>query len=89
MNNAKIKSLFYKNVKQKMKKMPRFLFSEKIHSKAIYFLNQFFKGECPLSKHFSMSYQNNYDLEKLLDQIGKILFNLFISKNFQIFYNQY
>lgn len=70
LNQAKIKSLFYKNVKQKMKKMPRYLFSEKIHSKSIYFLNEFFKGECPLSKHFTMSYQNNYDLDKLLDYIG-------------------
>jgi hypothetical protein len=71
MNNAKIKAIFQRNIRHRMKKMKRYCFSEKIHYKAIQILKNFFREHSPLSKHLDISFQKNYENQNPLDNIGK------------------
>ena len=71
MNNAKIKAIFQRNIRHKMKKMKRHNFSEKIHYKAIQILRNFFQEPSPLGKHLDISFLKNYENQNPLDNIGK------------------
>ena len=71
MNNAKIKAIFQRNIRHRMKKMKRHNFSEKIHFKAIQILKNFFQEPSPLGKHLDISFLKNYENLNPLDNIGK------------------
>ena len=71
-SSSKIRSIFPKNLKAKIKKMKRHIYCQKIHSKAIHILNSFFEKSNPLSRHLAVSYQNNYEPDQFLDHIGNI-----------------
>jgi hypothetical protein len=70
-NSSKIKAIFQRNTKHKMKKMRRYRFSEQIHLKAIQILKNFFKETCLLSKHLNISFIKNYENTNPLESIGK------------------
>lgn len=67
-SSFKIKPVFEKTHQQRVRKMKRFIFSEKVHSKAIYFL-QFFLRENHLHTHLINSYKKNYEYSKTLEEI--------------------
>lgn len=70
-NTSRIKAIFQRNTKHKMKKMKRYRFSEQIHLKAIQILKNFFKETCLLNKHLNVSFMKNYDNSNQLNSIGK------------------
>ena len=72
MNNAKIKAIFQRNIRHRMRKMKRYCFSEKIHYKAIQILKIFFREQSPLSKHLDISFLKNYENQNQLENIGRI-----------------
>lgn len=64
----KIKPVFEKTHQQQIRKMKRFVFSEKVHSKSIYLLQHFLK-ESSLHNHLINSYKKNYEYRKTLEEI--------------------
>lgn len=67
-SNFKIKPVFEKTHQQRVRKMKRFVFSEKVHAKAIYFLQHFLR-ENHLQAHLVNSYRKNYEYNKTLEDI--------------------
>lgn len=71
MSTARIKAIFQRNIRHRMRKMKRYRFSEKIHYKAIQILGSFFKESSPLGKHLDISFMKNYENHNPLDKIGR------------------
>lgn len=67
-NSFKIKPIFEKTQQQRIRKMKRFVFSDKVHAKAIYLLHAFLK-ENNLHQHLINSYKKNYEYSKTLEEI--------------------
>lgn len=67
-NSFRIKSIFEKTHQQRVRKMKRFVFSDKVHSKAICLLD-FFLCDNQLSAHLLNSYRKNYHSVKNLEEI--------------------
>ena len=68
-NNAfKIKPIFEKTQQQQIRKMKRFIFSDRVHSTAISLLQHYLK-ENTLYVHLVNSYKKNYDHYKTLEDI--------------------
>lgn len=64
----RIKPVFEKTHQQRVRKMKRFVFSEKVHGKAIYFVQHFLR-ENHLQSHLINSYRKNYEYSKTLEEI--------------------
>lgn len=67
-NSFKIKPVFEKTHQQRVRKMKRFIFSEKVHAKAIYLI-QFFLKDNNLHTHLINSYKKNYEYSRTLEEI--------------------
>jgi len=64
----RIKPVFEKTHQQRVRKMKRFVLSELVHAKAIYFLQHFLKDN-HLQTHLVNSYRKNYEYSKTLEEI--------------------
>lgn len=64
----KIKPIFEKTHQQRIRKMKRFILSDKVHSRAVYFLSSIL-GNNNLSFHMMNSYKKNYEYCKTLEEI--------------------
>ena len=67
-SSFKIKPIFEKTHQQRIRKMKRFVFSDKVHAKAIQLLGTFLK-ENHLHQHLVGSYRKNYECSKTLEEI--------------------
>ena len=67
-SSFKIKPIFEKTQQQRVRKLKRFVFSEKVHAKAAQLLGSFLK-ENHLHQHLVNSYRKNYESARTLEEI--------------------
>lgn len=64
----KIKSVFEKNHQQRIKKIKRFVFSERVHAQSISLLHAYLK-QSTLINHLTSSFEKNYQTNQMLENI--------------------
>lgn len=67
-SSFKIKSVFEKNHQQRVKRIMRFSFSQRLHAQSITFLQAYFKNS-PLLLHLTSSFEKNYGASHNLEDI--------------------